>query len=124
MNSELTYETIIDICKKNNKLIEKNWLNLYWYDLIALYHEIVKQLIEIVEIENASLGSFQPTAKQLDAGLEEFNIFSYYNQIRAVVKALGLTPKQVESMSWNEVFVELNYQRVESVYLTNMNKVK
>lgn len=123
IKQERTYQLIIDVCSKNNKLIKTDYQRIYWFELMVIFYEIEHQLIEIIELENNSLGGYEPTAKEIKSGIEAFNIFGFYNQIKSLSKSLSLSLSDVERLTWNKAFIELNYTRVESSFIKEMNKI-
>ena len=88
-----------------------------------MFNEVEYQVTEINQIENNTLGDYNPTAKEISSGIEDFNQFGFYNQIRSIAITFNIAPEIVEQMPWNKCFIELAYNNVLSKYLKKMGEV-
>ena len=121
LHEEQTYATILNICAKGCTLNE-DLLKANWHVALTLYHSIIEAITSINEMEVNNLGGYVPSAKEISAGIDVFEKYSFYNQVRSVAIELHLHPKEVEAMEWNRVFTELCYQKDSREFMRNLNK--
>ena len=121
IQQEQTYQVIIEICAKGcTQKIDS--LNSDWKITLTLYHRIIEAIKAINELEDSALGGYIPTPKEVSAGIDVFNKYGAYNQIRSVAIELGLKPIEVEQMSYERVFTELCYQKDSRDFMRKLNK--
>jgi hypothetical protein len=123
LQQEQTYQTILNICAKGYTLNE-DLLKSNWHVTLTLYHSIIESITSINEMELNNLGGYVPSAKEVAAGIDVFEKYSFYNQVRSVAIELHLHPKDVELMEWDRVFTELCYQKDSRDFMRQLNKTE
>lgn len=84
----------------------------------------VKESIEqIAEVERQTLVR-KLSDKEIKAGLERFEQFGVYPQLRAIAQAFNQTIKFARELPYNDGFLELYYQKTLAEYEADYSKVK
>ena len=84
---------------------------------------VKESVIDITEIEREAL-SRQLTDKEIKAGVDRFEMFGVYPQIRSFANAFNQTIDWARSQPYEHGFVELIYQKTLGEYESNYSKIK
>ena len=95
---------------KRYDLMPLDELDVYFAYPVARHYR--KLLIKQMNAHKVAL-KYIPKAEMMQAGLDRFDKYGFYNSCRAVAKSFGVRPEEVAHWDYWEVFVELCYQKDE-----------
>jgi len=93
----------------------KTFCKLSMLDIIQFKNFIVKEIEQISKVESIVL-HYEPSDKEIAAGIEKLNVFGVYNQLLSVALGDPLKIEQVRKMKYEDAFVFLCNQKIKSDY--------
>lgn len=90
--------------------------------IFGIYNHISKQLIELIERDNARLKP-NITVEQEQAGIDNFNELGEFNTIDMIAEKYGYTHKEVEQLPYNLIFLILLKQNISVKFEDNYRKI-
>ena len=85
-----------------------------WFDIARFYTFILKAISEINEKEQQL--SYEPDAKEMNAGIERFQQFSWFATLDRLAGGDVLKYDEVGKQPWNIIFAKLLLQKTEAEY--------
>lgn len=85
-----------------------------WFDIARFYTFILKAISEINEKEQQL--SYEPDAKEMNAGIERFQQFSWFATLDRLAGGDVLKYDEVGKQPWNIIFAKLLLQKAEAEY--------
>lgn len=129
-NIKRTKETFLDISLKMFQLIaeEKNQdVELYFdkniHECFQTFLYICKSIEEINEAEKNGLGG-EASVKEIKAGIDRFNKYGVYTQIRKLCNNDFLKKEEVLKAKYNDCFIELLYQKDLAEFKEDYSRIK
>ena len=86
----------------------------FFYDTFALYNHIEKEVTKIIDKEKALI--YEPTGKQLAAGIENLNKFGLFGTIDSLADGDVLKHKAVINLPYHYIFTKLLYEKTKAEY--------
>jgi len=93
------------------------------FNALSTYKYIVQELKEIVKAEEIKLSN-EPTQKEINAGIDDFQEFGQYNTLRMLTGGDKTKEKHWLELPYSEVFLELCYLVAQSNYQKRLYKTK
>ncbi len=90
--------------------------------LISSFKWVVEQIEKIAEVEKHEAGESKATAKEIAAGIENFQKFSFYNSLHALTNGDPLKEDAVMQLPYWQIFRNLNMRSMKKEFETNLNK--
>jgi len=112
-------EYIAKILKKKERVIGSYKL----IDIAECKSYIIAEIERIGLIESELLG-YIPTQKEKEAGIEEFNKFGSYGQLRSLANNDITKIDSVKKIKYSLCLLELYYQKVNNDYQKRYNEIK
>ena len=123
MNEGLTWINLIEYLERLMKKDKKQIVNYKFWTIARFKSYIEAEIERITEIENELL-SYVPDAIEVQAGIEAFNKFGYYGQLRKLAKEDVTKLKEIEKTKYSICLTELYYQKTSDEYQNEYNRIK
>ena len=85
-----------------------------WFDIARFYTFILKAITEINTKEQSL--SYEPDAKEINAGIEEFNKFSWFTSLDRLAGGDVLKYDEVGKQPWSIIFTKLLLNKTDAEY--------
>jgi hypothetical protein len=92
-------------------------------EIIQFRNYIVQEIEAISNIESKVL-AHEATDEEIMAGIDSFNVFGVYSQLRSVANAYNQTIDWARNLPYEDAFVELCYQKTQSDYQTSLMSLR
>ena len=86
----------------------------YYYDTFALFNHVENEVKKIIEKEKAL--TYEPTGKQLAAGIENLNKFGIFGTIDSLADGDVLKHNDVINLPYHYIFTKLLYEKTKAEY--------
>ena len=100
--------------------------HIYAQGLVEVFQQLAwikAQVEDIIEVERAALVR-KLSEREIKAGLERFEVYGSYPQIKAVANAFNQTIEWARGVSYEDAFVELCYQKDSAEYQSDLMNTK
>jgi hypothetical protein len=117
---------ITDMPKALALFVTKPLKAIYFQPIVEVaqtFAFIVEQIKDITEVEGIALAR-RLTDEENTAGVERFEVYGVYPQLRSIATAFHVTINEVKAMPYNDCFVELCYQKDLAEYQLDYSKKK
>jgi hypothetical protein len=91
-------------------------------EVLQFKNYIFSEVVRINRIENELL-SHSPTSDEKNAGIEKFEVFGSYPQIRQIATTFNITIDEARKIKYTDCLTELYYQKTTSDFQNAMNKI-
>jgi hypothetical protein len=115
----LSFETFIDYFEKITTVKLKDAKVL---ELFGFHKYLISEIERIAKIENNGL-SYSPTDEEIRAGIDIFEKYSYYPQLRSIAIAFYMTIDEVRELKYSHCFTELMYQHDMAYFNRRLNEI-
>ena len=125
LSNGMTYDRYASMISEQKNI--KNIGNTHILDFFQSFNYFQEQIKQISDIEMVALASKNTSKEQEEmeaAGIEMFEVFGVYLQIRSIAIALNTTIEQVRNMKYSDAFVELAYQKTDFQFKKNLNYIR
>lgn len=109
MRESIKEYNIVEALQLFYKVEQKNILSAPLLNAISCYNYLVDQLLIISSAEKKKL-SKEPTVKEKNAGIDEFEIYGEYNSIRLMTGGDKTKEPYYLNLPYQEIFMELSYK--------------
>jgi hypothetical protein len=119
----LSWMKFLDYLEEITGIDVKKIVNYKLTAICRVRSYILKEIERINEIENELL-AYYPDSDEKNAGIDEFNKFGNYGQLRKLANEDVTKLDEVKKIKYSIGLMELYYQRVESDYQLRLMKIK
>jgi len=103
-------EVVMVALNMNREEVEQ----MKWFDIARFYTFILKAITEINTKEQSL--SYEPDAKEMNAGIEEFNKFSWFTSLDRLAGGDVLKYDEVGKQPWSIIFTKLLLNKTDAEY--------
>jgi hypothetical protein len=117
----LHYTDMTEILCLASQSPEEKVMEIVWYKLFALYNFVVEGLKQINELEKQL--SYEPTGKELGAGIEQYNDFGWFVTMDRLAGGDPLKYDEIGKLSYGVIFAKLKLNALDSDFNKRITKV-
>ena len=118
--------TWIKLIEYIEKLTGKSAKVIAGYNLRAIcrYRAYIESEINRINEIESELLSYTPTSEEKEAGIDEFNKFGSYGQLRKLATTFGKSPEEIRQWKYDLCLLELLYSKTNYDFQEKLYKIK
>ena len=117
---KITYDEMIEAVMIGSMMTEEEINKKYWYEVFHFYNFILKELAKINELEKQLV--YEPDVKELNAGIEDYNVFGWFCTIDRLAGGDPLKYEAVGKLKYADIFAKLKLNNLDIAYQRRLIK--